>query len=88
MQALVKRLIAKEKQVLQLQTDLDRVSTDASTRNMKAVRQTANSLDHIGDFAVQEEEARRERDKMKWVAMNEEISKLQSRVGDTGSIIA
>jgi len=74
--------------VLQLQTDLDRVSTDVSTRNMKVVRQAANSLGHIGDFAVQEEEVRRERDKMKWVAMNEEISKLQSRVGDTGSIIA
>ena len=75
--------------MLQLQTELDRVSTDVSTRNMKAVRQAANSLGHIGDFAVQEEEARRERDKMKWVAMNEEISKLQSRVGcDSGSIIA
>ena len=75
--------------MLQLQTELDRVSTNVSTRNMKAVRHAADSLCHVGDFAVQEEEARRERDKMKWVAMNEEISKLQSKVGcGTGSIIA
>jgi hypothetical protein len=39
MQALVQRLIAKEKQVLHLQTELDRMAAEASSRNVKAVRQ-------------------------------------------------
>jgi diaphanous 1 len=61
----VKRLIAKEKQVLQLQTELDKAVTEVSSRNLKA-----------------DEEARRERDKMKWVAMNE--AQLKDRI--SGSI--
>lgn len=34
----MKRLIAKEKQVLQLQTELDRVKAGASSHNLEAVR--------------------------------------------------
>ncbi|TCD69208.1 hypothetical protein EIP91_008311, partial [Steccherinum ochraceum] len=62
---LVQRLVLKEKQVLQLQSELDRLK----------------SL-HPNEDREAEERAKRERDRVKWNALNEEIAKLKVQIAD------
>lgn len=60
---LVQRLVQKEKQVLQLQTELDRFRAQ-----------------NPGEGREADERAKRERDKVKWNTLMEEIAKLKHKI--------
>ncbi|KAJ3004363.1 hypothetical protein NUW54_g4848 [Trametes sanguinea] len=68
---LVQRLVQKEKQVLQLQAELDRLKA----QNPAEPREV-------------DDRAKRERDRVKWHALNEEIANLKSQTGELESSIA
>ncbi|EMD40584.1 hypothetical protein CERSUDRAFT_102967 [Gelatoporia subvermispora B] len=61
----VQRLVQKEKQVLQLQAEVDRLKAENPTEDREA-----------------EERARRERDRVKWTTLMEEITNLRAQNGE------
>lgn len=75
---MVQRLVQKEKQVLQLQTELERFKVqNPETRDaVSFVYALAISVSHI----LKDERAKRERDKVKWNTLMEEIAKLKHKV--------
>ncbi|CDO73783.1 hypothetical protein BN946_scf185015.g111 [Trametes cinnabarina] len=66
----VQRLVQKEKQVLQLQADLDRLKAQNPAEPREA-----------------DERTKRERDRVKWHALNEEIANLKSQTGELETAI-
>ncbi|KAI0776213.1 FH2-domain-containing protein [Trametes elegans] len=68
---LVQRLVQKEKQVLQLQAELDRFKA----QNPAETREN-------------DDRAKRERDRVKWHALNEEIANLKSQTGELEATVS
>ncbi|KZV82357.1 FH2-domain-containing protein [Exidia glandulosa HHB12029] len=62
---IVQRLIAKEKQVIQLQSEVDRLKAQNPNEGREA-----------------DERARRERDRLKWNSLSDEIAKLKTQIGE------
>ncbi|KAJ3492688.1 hypothetical protein NLJ89_g11182 [Agrocybe chaxingu] len=68
---LVQRLVQKEKQVLQLQTELDRYKAQ-----------------NPSDGREDDERAKRERDRIKWNTLMEEITKYKTKIGELENLIS
>jgi diaphanous 1 len=75
----VQRLVTKEKQVLQLQTEVDRLKAQNPSDGREAVCIKSFDARQTPDI-TQEEKIRRDRDRAKWNALNEEIAKLKIKV--------
>ena len=81
----VQRLVQKEKQVLQLQTELERFKTQNPGEDRDAVCLFPAFYYHssVIYIQIQDERAKRERDRLKWNTLMEEISKLKIKVRKT-----
>ena len=65
------KLVQKEKQVVQLQAEVERLRTQNPTAKSREV----------------EERARRERDRLKWNKLSEEVADLKTKVGILGCLV-
>ena len=70
----------KEKEVARLQTELLKYTAQVPTENREAVRFHMLVDCPFIDLQSQEEQAKRERDRVKWNTLMDEISKLKVQV--------
>lgn len=73
---MVQRLVQKEKQVLQLQAELDRFKSQNPNEGRDAVSDLFHNL-RPELIMLQDERAKRDRDRVKWNTLMDEISKLK-----------
>lgn len=76
---MVQRLVQKEKQVIQLQAELDRYQAQNPVETQELVRSLCFKRSIILR-SVQEDKAKRERDRAKWNGLMDEISNLKAQV--------
>lgn len=77
---LVQRLVQKEKEVTQLQAELDRLSCRISNNARDAVSMENNFAEQLFKYLTQEEQARKERERARLHSLHEEVNKLQHQV--------
>jgi diaphanous 1 len=77
---LVQRLVQREKEVLQLRTELDRFKMQNPGDGREAVCIVPLWILNDTDILLKDERAKRERDRIKWNTLMEEITKHKTKV--------
>lgn len=83
----MQRLIQKEKQVVQLQAELERYRSQTSSEDRDAVSLYLSPYFSVGRITLlKDERAKRDRDRTKWNALMEEIARFKIKASVRGLI--